>query len=360
MKKYLFLILASFILLVLLVSCSTSQNGNGVIFSDSDAVQDSTSQSHTTIDSSTTNSSQTPNACEHIWVQNDADQCEHLEVCVLCGEKRGEDVLHIYFDENGIPLEKCLNCEKQNSQYIPAEKTNTVTFQFNYTYWHESETATGEYLATLLIDDSFLGRGFYEIAIPEDITAGDTITIEYTGYIEIAESFPGSIRLQDGEVKSYSFSYASIICVMGEQAKPENLKSEYNLKNDYVIFDREGHYFSLDEYEGDKIYLAFEQEYNTLPMKVVSMFAYNPRNTDNSEQNTISMEQAIEIAKNNFYSKYAKDYCFCEIEVLVFRNGPWVVCFEEFSNDGGVHEQIVYYYNIDNHTGEIISIEIAE
>ena len=47
MKKYLFLLLVALLLFPFLVSCSTSQNGNNVISSNSDVAQDSTNQSET-------------------------------------------------------------------------------------------------------------------------------------------------------------------------------------------------------------------------------------------------------------------------------------------------------------------------
>ena len=156
MKKYLSLLLVAFALLAFLVSCSTSQNGSDANSSEKSVIQDSTSQSNATVDSSTVGGSQTPDTCDHMWVQNDADQCEHLEVCTLCGEERGEDVLHVYFDESGNSLERCLNCGKSNPQHTPPEKINTVTWQFNYTYWHETETTTGEPSATLLVNYGFL------------------------------------------------------------------------------------------------------------------------------------------------------------------------------------------------------------
>ncbi len=112
MKKYLSLLLVALMLFAFLVSCESSQNENNANSSDNSVTQDSTNKSNTTVDNSTQNS-QDSNKCAHIWVQNDADQCESLEVCILCNEKRGEEVPHIYFDENGNYLEKCLNCGKQ-------------------------------------------------------------------------------------------------------------------------------------------------------------------------------------------------------------------------------------------------------
>ena len=289
MKKYLSLLFVTLILLVFFVSCSTSQNGNDANFSDSGVAQDSTIQNNSSVDSSTTDSSQAHKTCEHIWVQNDADQCEHLEVCVLCGEERGEDVLHIYFDESGNSLEKCLNCGKQNSQYVPTEKTNTVTWKFTYDYGFHHED-----IVTLLVDYGYLRGDFERIVIQNDIVAGDTITINYKGSYIVEEKYPSNIDL-NGEVISYSFSYAEVISVSIERIAEMIL--DYDAPNNYIILDRSGKYTTLDKYKGDTVYFVKDQSIQTTensPLYVACMLAYNPRdleagvpNSDNSTENMV-------------------------------------------------------------------------
>ena len=83
----------------------------------------------------------------------------------------------------------------------PSENTQTITCQFNYDYGFHKES-----LATLLVDYSKLIYGFESVIIPDDIVAGDTITIEYTGDMYTLESYPGITELY-GEVISYSFKY---------------------------------------------------------------------------------------------------------------------------------------------------------
>ncbi len=289
MKKYLSLLLVAFALLAFLVSCSTSQNGSDANSSEKSVIQDSTSRSNATVDSSTTDSSQAHKTCEHIWVQNDADQCEHLEVCTLCGKERGEDVLHIYFDKNGCCLEKCLNCGKQNSQYVPTEKTNTVTWKFTYDYGFHHED-----IVTLLVDYGYLRGDFERIVIPNDIVAGDTITINYKGSYIVEEKYPSNIDL-NGEVISYSFSYAEVISVSIERIAEMIL--DYDAPNNYVILDRSGKYTTLDKYKGDTVYFVKDQSIQTTensPLYVACMLAYNPRDledgvppTDNSTENMV-------------------------------------------------------------------------
>ena len=212
MKKYLSLFLVVIMLLALLISCTAPQDTD-------------TSSS----DSASTNDTNSDNA--------------------------GDNNTNLPDDPTEQP-----NDNQPDDPTKPTEKTNTVTWQFDYTYWHESETTTGEPLATLLVNDGFLGSGFDEIVIPKDITAGDTITIEYTGDIEIAESFPAHIYLQDGEVISYSFSYAEVTHLKGSDFSIEKIKDCYDYKNAYVILDRSGRFVKLDEYTGTEIYLVTDQK----------------------------------------------------------------------------------------------------
>ena len=367
MKKYLSLLIVALMLIIFLVSCSTAQNGSDVNPSNSSVTQDNTDLSGSTIDSSIQNS-QSPNNCEHMWVQNDADQCEYLEVCVLCKDKRGEDIPHIYFDEKGNCLERCLNCGKQNVQHTPPEQTNSVTWQFGYAYWYSFETLTGEPYAELLLDGGILGNGFNNIVIPNDITAGDTITIEYTGYIEIMESFPTRIRLQEGEVKSYSFNYADVVYLEGESLTHELLKSEYDFQKPYVILDKNGSFVSLDEFKiRNGIYLVLDQEKmanlsvsDGTPLPIACALAYNPRDIEGgTSSEKITVERAIEIAEYDFYFNYAEDGVGFEysMDTPNLMEGYWEICFKKVYTSG---KQISYHYTIHSTTGEIVSMETKE
>ncbi|MBQ7353526.1 MAG: hypothetical protein IJW54_05960 [Clostridia bacterium] len=60
------------------------------------------------------------NKCEqtrevsHLWVTNDADLCQHMSTCSWCGVTEGQDIEHVYTDENENQLDKCLSCGKAN------------------------------------------------------------------------------------------------------------------------------------------------------------------------------------------------------------------------------------------------------
>ncbi|MBE6663507.1 MAG: hypothetical protein E7602_03270 [Ruminococcaceae bacterium] len=164
----------------------------------------------------------------------------------------------------------------------PSENTQTVTWQFNYDYGFHHENS-----ATLLIDYGRLIHGFENVIIPDDIVAGDSITIEYTGGISIAESYPSGIYLHDGEVISYSFKYASVVPFSLTKTSIERLREEYDIAEEYVIVDRSGKYQTLEESIGKTIYLVTDQKkvsehpnnwgFPADKYPISSMFAFNPR-----------------------------------------------------------------------------------
>lgn len=167
---------------------------------------------------------------------------------------------------------------------------NVSKLQFNYDYGFHIENKL-----TLLVDSSHLGRGFESIEIPDDIVAGDIINIVHTGSIVTLESYPGKSYLENGEVISYSFSYSDVIHLEGEEFEltMPNIELVYDFSNPYVILDRNGKFVALDEYEGDELYLVYNQEkydeikdelenntsegYPSVRRPIASMFAYNPR-----------------------------------------------------------------------------------
>ena len=200
---------------------------------------------------------------------------------------------------------------------INPEDIQRSTWQLNFIYSHEL-SAIGEPLASLLVDDCYLG-GDFDIEFPDDITAGDTITVEYVGTISVQESYPGRMIL-DGEVLSYSFNYADVIHLSGEEFSIENIKNNYEYKKARVIIDREGRYVSLNEYTGNEIYLVTDQEAlygdlegiqdlpSPLVMPVACMLAYNPRDVENgtderTKKVTIDLgyhsSELVEILDNN-------------------------------------------------------------
>ena len=323
MKKYLSLLLLALMTLAFLVSCSDPHNNNTSSYDDS-ITQDSTNQNGITVDSSTTGNSQAP----------------------------------------VVPPEDSSTTDNTQTPDAPStEKINTVTWQFDYAYWDSSETLTGESNTKLLVDGGILGGDFDGIVIPKDITAGDTITINYTGSYTILETYPSYISL-NGEVISYSFSYTNVIPVFTENLTEEMLL-EYDAPNNYVILDRGGRFTTLDKYEGQLVYLMedrreLRQRTEDTPFYVACMLAYDPRDLEDGvpDYENISESEAREIAHSHYYNNYfltcAEDF---EYEMSQPENleGYWEIRITEYRDYG-----YVYCYTIDKITGEIVSMAATD
>ena len=233
----------------------------------------------------------------------------------------------------------------------------TVTWQFTYDYGFHSEEAT------LLVNYGYLQGDFNWIRIPNDIVAGDAITINYTGDYIVQETYPSSIIL-NGEVISYSFTYANVIPMATENLTEEMLL-EYDAPNNYVILDRSGKYTTLDKYEGDRVYLVEDQRTvrprtEDTPFYVSCMLAYNPRDLEDGvpENENISEIEARDIAHDHYYNEYFVKYEEqLEYEILEAKSldGYWQVHISEYWEGGSG-----YFYTIDKITGEIVCLEIAE
>ena len=255
----------------------------------------------------------------HELVTPSIEGCQVPSYCTRCDYQTCEELIieHLFVDENGNTLEKCARCNALNPN-APEQKPDptpepepdptpepepepepkpepepevstiyTSTFQFNYAYYDATETTTGEPLAVLLCDHSKFGYGFETFDIPDNIVAGDTITITHTGDITILESYPGQMCLYDGEVFFYSLSHADIVPISKENLTEEML-NEYGLQNNYVILDRTGKYTTLDKYTGETVYLVEDQQRvrprtEDTPFYVACMLAYDPRDTETYE-----------------------------------------------------------------------------
>lgn len=173
-----------------------------------------------------------------------------------------------------------VSCQ-DNRTCVDENETHTVTLPFNYSY-----DVPVSNVATLLCGSSYFGRGFESIIIPDDIVAGDLIKITYKGEMYTQESYPGT-HVLNGEIVSYSFTYANVFPVSKENLT-EAMLEEYSLQNNYVILDRTGKYTTLEEYTGDKVYLVEDlQRYASarrsveeLPFYVSCMLAFNPRDLE--------------------------------------------------------------------------------
>ncbi|MBE6674636.1 MAG: hypothetical protein E7596_05980 [Ruminococcaceae bacterium] len=244
-----------------------------------------------------------------------------------------------------------------------AEPSDINTSRLPVTYAYGCSWSDDIPYAVLLFDDSYLSGGFGTINVPEDITAGDILNIVHTGYILTQETYPGSSFLIDGEVLSYSFTYADVIHLEGEDFSIERIKNDYLHRNymPYVILDRSGRYISLDQYIGDEIYLVVDTEKSNKDGKipVACLLAYNPRDLEDGvpQYENISENEAIKIAHDHYYYTYFVKYAeIFEYETSCRErlDGYWEIRITEYWKGR------TYYYTIDKITGEIVSMAIDE
>ena len=257
----------------------------------------------------------------------------------------------------------------------------TVTLKFNYSYWSAIENENGEPFAELLLDDGILNSSF-GIEIPDEITAGDTVTITYTGEIVTLESYPATICLEYGEVKSYYFSYAQVTQIATEDII-NDMGKEYNLMTDYVILDRSGKYIALESYTGDMLYLVYDNlkaiQSRSQPsvfvdprFQVACMLAYNPRDlgeiNDMPEKlEPITEQQAKDIASAHFYANYydtveLKDGYIYEAKSIDKGNESYwyILIFPESVNGQYIVKGGGFTYTIDKISGKIIAVVAGE
>lgn len=287
------------------------------------------------------------------------------------------------------PLDSSTNTlsETQTNTQTSAE-TNTsntpqasvISWQFNYDYGFHREN-----IVTLLVASSKLMTGFENVTIPDDIVAGDIINIEYTGKILTELSYPGSTSLYNGEVKSYSFTYANVIHLEGEELALQmpNIKLIYDFSDSYVILDRSGKYVSLDEYEGDELYLVTDQEkYEKIKEQieddvsgkypVACMLAYNPRDLEDGniiespEPSDITEPEAIEIASAHFNNELdiynPPEYFVYKARIIDGNDTAFHYVFFDLEYIGDpelipdLFNYFTYTYKISKESGEIVDI----
>lgn len=172
----------------------------------------------------------------------------------------------------------------------PEDGVYTSRFMFTFAYYHIHDTLTGEAYATLLCDDSYVHIDYER---PLDITAGDMLIVEHTGVFVTQETYPGTTYLHNGEVISYRFEYSEVYKLTGNEINSESIRNQYDFRwgDEYVILDSKGNFVSIDEYEGDTLYLVLDKEraeqlnsdklmpsWDTTKTPIACALAYNPRN----------------------------------------------------------------------------------
>lgn len=205
-----------------------------------------------------------------------------------------------------------ISIEEENNK----EDIKTSRFMYTYAYWHVFETLSGKAYAKLLCDDSYI---HIDIEEPLDITAGDMLIVEHTGYFMTAETYPGSTDLYDGEVISYRYEYSTVFTLFGDEIDSEAIKAKYDFRwgDEYVILNRDGDFVSLDEYEGTTLYLVLDMEraekidkneiqpsWDETKIPIACALAYNPRDIEDGKvEHNITEAEAIQIAMEAHYQR---------------------------------------------------------
>ena len=165
---------------------------------------------------------------------------------------------------------------RKHDEYFYREKVNTLYAG----YWYEQYGC-----AKLTFGGRLLGKGFEKIEIPEDITAGDALTITYIGQMTDLTFDYGTLQTvslyKDSKILSYSFTKAEVTKVNLEEY--QNISSEVaNLNNqfdnevnkiitrkiDYRFVDTDGYYAKKFYYSS---YTLDDKNY------IGSLYSYNPR-----------------------------------------------------------------------------------
>ena len=164
MKKGYFYLIALLLGVILLCGCSgnidtdTASNTGTEPDTETESATDSDSDLATETETSTENeSSSTETSTENESSSNETSS-----------ENDSSDKATDTNDDSATDTSK--DTEKPE---VPSKNTQTVTWQFNYDYGFHHENS-----ATLLVDYSKLVYGFENVTIPDDIVAGDTITVE--------------------------------------------------------------------------------------------------------------------------------------------------------------------------------------
>lgn len=171
------------------------------------------------------------------------------------------------------------------------EKTLVLDAGFIFDFVQNQE---GEYLASLYYNES----GYYfssNIELDKPLVAGDQLSITFKGDYSVAcaETYPASCKVK-GNIKSYSLIETQIYGIHVDDATigviANHIKSDYILDNEYVILDEEGRFTSLDDYDGQDLYLSCNKrkmdencscpdgaQCDVCPLYIAGLYAYDPR-----------------------------------------------------------------------------------
>ena len=160
--------------------------------------------------------------------------------------------------------------------------------------WYDERPQTDYILgfAHLWYEGETLGTAFKDVIQPRVLVAGDVFHFSYTG--ELADpvmSIPGVLSIY-GELIDYEYIKTKMDKVEPLSGSLIDALNNYEIKDPYVILNQQGAYTSLEEFEGNKVYVTLDykkmyidvdqndsRQYEPSRPIVAAIYAYDPRNS---------------------------------------------------------------------------------
>ena len=135
-------------------------------------------------------------------------------------------------------------------------------------------------IAVLLFGEAYLSSSLNIEYDSTSIIGGDRLNIKYKGELYYQETYPATLVL-DGKLVSYSISNTYYT-----KLPSSSIREIYQGIN-YVITDKEGHYISIDSYEGEEVYATFSKDKEIpckdgnqcgpQPFPINALYSFEPR-----------------------------------------------------------------------------------
>ncbi|MDD7374840.1 MAG: hypothetical protein PUG57_01875 [Bacilli bacterium] len=127
-----------------------------------------------------------------------------------------------------------------------------ITLEAKYVFNHAFDKDNNP-IAVLLFDEAYLSSSLNIKYDSTSIIGGDRLNIKYIGDLYYQETYPATLVI-DGKVVSYSISNTYYT-----KLHTSSIREIYK-EIEYVITDKEGHYTSIDSYEGEEVYATFSKD----------------------------------------------------------------------------------------------------
>ena len=154
-----------------------------------------------------------------------------------------------------------------------------ITLEAKYVFNHAFDKDNNP-IAVLLFDEAYLSSSLNIEYDSTSIIGGDRLNIKYIGELYYQETYPATLVL-DGELVSYSISNTYYTKL------PSSSIREMHKEINYVITDKEGHYTSIDSYEGEEVYATFSKDKEIpckdgnncepQPFPINALYSFEPR-----------------------------------------------------------------------------------